>query len=1171
MAGGAGLGPAFHRFTMPGGGSDEQGWHGCRHGGSFVRTGQRSPMTVDIRKWLESGGFGRFAELFEANEIDGEALPALSDEHLKELGIPLGSRVKLLKAIAQLAAPAVSVPAGESGAPPAPAIAVGAAEAVAERRQLTVMFVDLVGSTALSGRLDPEDLRNVIRAYQKAVAAEVARYGGHVAQYLGDGVLAYFGYPVAYEDAAERAVRAAISVLGAVAGMRATGGESLAARIGIATGLVVVGDLLGEGATKEHAVVGETPNLAARLQGIAEPGQVVVSARTRDLIGHLFELQNLGAQNLRGIAVPVVAYAVAGERSIESRFEAHAAGRLDPMVGRDGELALLLERWRTATVGEGQLVVLTGDAGIGKSRIVRALQDALVAEPHVRIHYQCSPYHTGSSMFPVVQQLTRAAGIGPADSVDARLDRLEALLGGAAAAGAEVLALFAALLGIDGARRYGPLKLSPPQLRQRTFEALNNQSILLARSRPVLIVLEDAHWIDPSTLELVELAAERFVASPVLILITARPGFQHVFGERRDVNRITLNRLGRAQIEAVVNRVAGGKTLPEALMREIAAKTDGVPLFAEEITKTMLESGLLQETEDAFVVDRSRERLAVPASLHDSLLARLDRLQPVKEVAQTAACIGREFDYTLLAAILPLGDAALQDALTRLAQAELVFRHGTPPQSRYTFKHALVRDAAYESLLKSKRQEIHGRLTAALEAVPDAAPEILAHHATQAGLTGKAVDYWQKAAAQAVARPAYKEAIAHLHQAIRLAEHMGDSRPWLERRLLLQLMVGQTSIPLRGYGHEQTVSAFTRAQELAGTIGDAPHRFSIFYAVWVAHYTRGEQDKASETAREMVAWAERDGNNGHRITALRSLGVSQMITGAPVLADESFSHALRLAGPARERSREQRVAVADRFAADPEIATQCYVSLTAWCLGQVAHSRRVAADALAAARAMGHVHTLGHSLAHAAIHAVVCRDGAHAFALSAETMEFAARHDLTMFKGYGAMLNAFALVLKGDAASSVPVMESGLTYTALTQTGTMVPIHHALHARTLAALGRFEEAARYAELVRKELRFGFERYFWPESQRLLGDYLSLCPGSSAGEVEVAYTRALELARGQQAKSWELYAALSLARHWAGQGERRKAQDLLGPVHAGFADGHDLRAYKDASALLAELG
>ncbi len=1128
-------------------------------------------MSMDVRKWLEAGGFGRFADLFEASEIDGDALPALTDEHLKELGIALGPRVKLFKAISQLRATL------EAGAADATSIQAAAAEArdltaaVAERRRLTVMFVDLVGSTALSGRLDPEDLRSVVRAYQREVAAQVARYGGHIAQYLGDGVLAYFGYPVAHEDEAERAVRAARAALDAVAGLKLPSGEVLAARIGIATGLVVVGDLLGEGTAREHAVVGETPNLAARLQGIAEPGQVVVSARTRDLIRHVFELHNLGPQNLKGITVPLAAYAVGKERPVQSRFESHLTERLGAMVGRDGELALLLERWRNAAAGEGQLVVITGDAGIGKSRIVRALQDALGGEPYVRFNFQCSPYHADSAMFPLIQQLSRVAGIEPGAGVDARLDRLEALLGGIAAAGAGNAALIAALLGIDSSRRYGPLNLTPQQQRQRTFDALINQALLLGQKCPVLAVFEDAHWIDPTTLELIELSVERLAASPVLILITARPGFQHDFGERRDVSRIMLNRLGRGQIAAVVNRVAGGKALPEGLMREIEAKTDGVPLFAEELTKTMLESGLLQETANAFVVDESRPRLAVPESLHDSLMARLDRQQPVKEVAQTAACIGRDFDYLLLSAILPLGEQALRDALARLAQSDLIYGRGTPPQARYTFKHALVRDAAYESLLKSTRQEIHGRLTAALEAVPDTPPDLLAYHATQAGRTEKAIDFWQKAAQQSAAIPAYKEAIAHLNQAIPLAAQMGDSPPWPERRLHLLLALGQASIPLRGYAHELTVSAFTRARELAGTMQDAPHRNAISYAVWSAHCTRGEHDTALDTAHSMVAWAEKDGNAGNVLTALRSLAVSQMMSGTPLLAEESFNNVLRLAGPARARSREQRVAVAQRFAADPEIGAQFYVALTAWSLGRVAQSRRLVADALAAARAMEHAHTLCLALAYGSIHAVVCRDAAQALALSAETIEFAGKHELEMWKGYGAILHAFAMALTGDAAGSVPVMESGFSYMVRTQTGIMVPIHHALHARTLAALGRFEEAASHAEVARNELRSGSERYFWPESERLLGDYLSLCPNASPAEVEAGYERALALARGQQAKSWELYAAVSLARHWAARGERQKAVALLGPVHTGFAEGHDLPAFKEAGTLLGELG
>jgi class 3 adenylate cyclase/predicted ATPase len=1122
-------------------------------------------MSLDVRKWLEASGFGRYASLFETNEIDGEALLGLTDEHLRELGLPVGHRVKLLKAIMQIGAPPVAAPVPSPVPVPAQAPATVAA---AERRQLTVMFVDLVGSTALSSRLDPEDLRTVIRSYQKAVAEEVARFGGHVAQYLGDGVLAYFGFPVAHEDEAERAVRAALAIVGAVAGGSAPGGAPLAARIGIATGLVVVGDLVGEGASKEHAVVGETPNLAARLQGLAEPGQVVIGARTRELAGHLFELRDLGPQQLRGIAAPVAAHVVEGERAVESRFEALLTGQPAEMVGRDGELALLLERWRMALAGENQLVVVSGDAGIGKSRLLRALQDSIAGEPHMRINYQCSPYRAGSALFPVIQQITRAAGIGPADSVESRLDRLEALFDNAGPRNAEALALIAALLGIDGAQRYGPIQLTPQQQRQRTFEALIRPPVLLSRTQPVLLVLEDAHWIDPSTLELLDLCAEQFADCRIMTVVSARPEFTHDFGGRRDVSRIVLNRLGRAQIALVAHRVARGKVLPAALLGEIAEKTDGVPLFVEELTKTLLESGLLRETEDAFLVDASASRIVVPASLHDSLMARLDRLQPVKEVAQTAACIGREFDLALLASVVRTEQSTLEDALTQLAEAEIVFRRRTPGPARYAFKHALLRDAAYESLLKAKRQQIHQRLVGALEAA-QAPPELLAHHALQAGLNERAIDYLQKAAAQAVARPAYKEAITHLRQAIALTEQMGERPPWPERLLLLLLALGQASIPLRGYGHEQTVSPFLRAQQLAATMKDPPHGVSIAYAVWSAHYTRGEQDKALRTAQDMLSRAEADGNVGHIVNALRALAISQMISGAPLLARESFARVSSLADAVRQRSQEKRVAVAQRFAADPEIATQFYVALTLWALGEVERARGLVVGALAEARSMQHAHTLGHALAHATIFAIICRDSQQALALSAETMDYTAKHELAMFRGYGAILHAFALALTGDNRGSVPAMEGGFAYMAQTQTGAMVPMHHALHARTLAALGRHEEAAHHAALAQKELDTGSDRYFWPETQRLLGDYLSLCPHATPEQIAAAYERALALAHGQQAKSWALYAALSLAHHWSERGERRRAHELLAPVHAALDDGNELQAYRDAALFLQE--
>jgi predicted ATPase len=736
------------------------------------------------------------------------------------------------------------------------------------------------------------------------------------------------------------------------------------------------------------------------------------------------------------------------------------------------------------------------------------------------------------------------------------------MLAGAAAA---EIALIAALLGIDGTARYGALDLTPQQHRLRTFDALMNQLAHLAGSRPVLWVLEDAHWIDPTTLELVQRCIEQVGRVRVLAVVTARPDFKHDFGAHGNLTRMDLNRLGRTEITAMVDGLTRGKPLPERLIAEIVAKSDGVPLFVEEFTKSMLESGLVRETEDAFVFISTPQMNKVPASLHDSLMARLDRLQPYKEVALTASCIGREFGYGLLRSVCFVQEPVLGDALERLVDAELIFRRGGTQEPQYAFKHALVRDAAYESLLRAKREEIHGRLVAALEQVPDTAPEIIAQHAAHARMNEKAIEYWQKAAVAAVARPAYKEAIAHLTQAISLAEQMGEG--WQERRLMLWMMLGQAAIPLYGYSHSQTVSIFKRARELASAIGKGPHRFPILYATWVAHYVRGEQDRAYEAAQSMLKGAVADANEGNRLAALRALGISQMITGTLELARDTFQEARQLAEALRQRSNERRIAVADRFAADPEIATQFHVCLTLWGLGRIDEACTLAEEAVAAARAMGHAHTLGHAVTHGAIFAAVCRDVGRALSLSVETIEFANKHEMELWKGYGLLLHGFALALKGDLAQSVEFTERGFASIARTQTGAMVPLHRAMHSRTLAALGRFDEARQYAEEVREELRSGSERYFWPECQRLLGDYQCFCPGADRAEIEAAYTSALALARLQGARSWQLYAATSLARLWIEQGERGKALELLEPVRASFAQGLNSPCYLEATSLI----
>ena len=577
-------------------------------------------MDRDVGKWLEGMGLGKYAGPFAENEIDFEALQHLTEEDLKEVGVALGARRKLLAAIAELGAKTEATV--ESAA-----VESRPAASEAERRQLTVMFVDLVGSTALAGRLDPEEMRTVVTSYQNTVAGSISRFEGHVAKFMGDGVLAYFGWPRAHEDDAERAVLAALSMLQEITDLKNPGGEAMAARIGIATGLVVVGDLVGEGASQEEAVVGETPNLAARLQAIARPDQVVVAQTTRGLLGELFDLSDLGPQDLKGIAKPTTAFLVRGTRQLESRFEARTAKSELPLVGREQELALLMERWRQAKAGEGQMVLLTGEPGIGKSRVAQSALDAIMGEPHYRIVYQCSPYHGDSALYPAIQQLRRAAGFAQAETSEQQLDKLAALVRQTGVDEGACVPFLATLLGVPPESRYGRQDLGPEQQRSRTLDALTDQLFGLARERPVLFLVEDAHWSDPTTLELIELCLDRAESAKVLLLVTARPDFDYAFGGHPIVTRLTLNRLGRDQISSIVSRLSSDKPLASELLEEIALKTDGVPLFVEELTKAVLESGVT----------------GIPASLHDSLMARLDRVPDVKEVAQVAAAIGRNF------------------------------------------------------------------------------------------------------------------------------------------------------------------------------------------------------------------------------------------------------------------------------------------------------------------------------------------------------------------------------------------------------------------------------------------------------------------------------------------------------------------------------------------------
>jgi class 3 adenylate cyclase len=783
---------------------------------------------MDIAAWLRGLGLERYEAAFRDNGINWAVLPKLTADDLKDIGVTaVGHRRMLLEAIAQLSAtnmpPGPIPPTAPDGSPlphPLPGLDPGitgegrvGAGGEAERRQLTVMFCDLVGSTPLSTRFDPEDLREIVGVYHRCVTDTVGRFGGFVAKYMGDGVLIYFGYPEAHEDDAERAARAGLGVIAAV-GRLATP-ESLNVRIGIATGLVVVGDLIGAGAAQERGVVGETPNLAARLQALARPGTLVVADSTRKQIGTLFEIEDLGPQPLAGFAEPQRAWRVVGESGVVSRFEALRSGTT-PLVGRDEELDLLTRRWRQAKLGEGRVMLVSGEPGIGKSRLTAALSQHIESEPHTRLRYFCSPHDQDSALYPFISQLERAAGFTRDDMAATKMDKLEELLGEGAEPGD--ISLIAEMLSLSGGERFPPLDLSPQRKKERTLAALLRQLQALARRQPILMIFEDLHWIDPTSREVLDLTVEKITDLPVLLVTTYRPEFQPPWVGGSQVTVIALNRLGRNEGAALVHRLAGDLgAIPADIVDEIVERTDGVPLFVEELTKAVVEAGADRGNVPISAVPPSS--LAVPATLHASLLGRLDRLGPAaKTVAQVGAAIGRDFSYELLAAAAPLAEPELREALRRLVEAGLVFQRGAPPAAEYLFKHALVQDTAYSTLLRGPRQALHRRIAEALEQrFPESVetrPEIVALHYGEAATADKAIGYWHRAGKSSVAKSAVREATTQLRRGLGLLDGLPETRERYRLELDIHVTLTAALMAGKGYGDPEVFAALERANRL---------------------------------------------------------------------------------------------------------------------------------------------------------------------------------------------------------------------------------------------------------------------------------------------------------------------------------------------------------------------
>jgi predicted ATPase/class 3 adenylate cyclase len=1119
-----------------------------------------------VAEWLEKLGLGQYAQRFAENDISFAILPDLTDQHLKEIGVSLGHRLQLLRAIAELTS-------REKGAPSAaaPTAPTAAPRDTAERRQVTVMFSDLVGSTALSARMDPEDLREVISAYQKCVAETVQRFGGFVAKYMGDGVLVYFGYPQAHEDDAERAVRAGLELIQAVSGLKST--APLLTRVGIATGLVIVGDLIGSGAAQEQAVVGETPNVAARLQSIAEPNTVVIAESTRKLLGSLFDLQDLRAQDLKGIGGPVRAWSVLRPASVESRFEALHASGLTELVGREEELDLLLRRWSKAKTGEGQVVLLSGEAGIGKSRLTAALLEKVAGELHTRLRYVCSPQHTDSALYPVIGRMKRAAGLAHGDTAQVKLDKLDALLAQTSTSTQDV-ALFTDMLSLPNDGRYPTLDLIPEQRRQRTLEALVSQVEALSRSTPVLMIFEDAHWTDPTSLEAISRVVDRLRTLRVLLIVTFRPEFDPPWIGRPYVTALTINRLAQRDIEAMIDSIVGNKFIPANIRQDIIERTDGIPLFVEEITKAVLEAEGQGEAQRIAAAIPS-PALAVPASLQASLMARLDRLGPAKEVAQIGAAIAREFSHALLASVVRKPEAELGSALDRLIEAGLLFGQGVTPHATYLFKHALVQDAAYGTLLREPRRALHARIAETLETqfgeISESQPELLARHCTEAGLIAKAAGLWGKAGQRSLQRSALVEATAQLTRALAQVATLPATPALRREEIKLQVALITPLMLVKGYAAPETKAAEERARlliEQAEALGESPEDplllFSVLYGFWGANVVAFNGDATRELAAQILALAEKQGATVPLMVGHRAMGTSLLYTGHIVESLPHLERMLALYNPAEHR------ALATRFGTDARAHNLCYRSLASWFLGHPEAALADAEHAVDDAREIGQAGTLMNTLALTSITYILCGNRAASRAQTDELITLADEKGAAYWRAFGMWLQGWLCALTGKAAEAVQMLNAGMSAWRSTGATLYGPTQWSSLAAAHASLGQFDDAQRSISAAITAMETSKETWFGAEVNRMAGVIALMSVEPDAAKAQEYFERALAVAGQQQAKSWELRAAMSMARLWRDQDKRDEARELLAPVYGWFTEGFDTLDLKEAKALLDEL-
>lgn len=1033
-----------------------------------------------------------------------------------------------------------------------------------ERRQLTVLFCDLVGSTELAARLDPEDWRDVVTQYQRTAAEAVRRFDGYVARYLGDGLLVYFGYPQAHDDDPERAVRAGLAILGNVqtlnGRLEATRGLRLAVRVGMHTGGVVVGP--GEDAVAE--VFGDTPNVAARLQAVASPDTVVISVATLHLVRGIFVIEDLGPQILKGIAQPVSVYRVVQPSGVRSRLEVHGV-RHTPLVGRHVEVGVLLDRWERVQERQGQTILITGEPGVGKSRLAYMLRERLANEPHTWLECRCSPYTQHSAFRPVIELVEQGVAFWPNDTPADKIAKLKQAVRLAGFSLPDTVPLLAEFLSIPVTDTYTPAQLSPDLQRKKLLEALVAWGLRLGEMQPALVLFEDLQWCDPSSLELLARLIEQCATTRVMIVLTARQEFESPWPARSNLTPIRLSRLTSLQTQEMLAALSPDRPLPEAIVDMISARADGIPLYVEEVARMVLESGLLVERGDHYELTGPTTDLAIPTTLQGSLMARLDRLSAAKEVVQRAAALGREFPYALLEAVAGLDKTTLRQGLARLVEAELLFQRGTPPDATYTFKHALIQDAAHQSLLRRTRQTLHARIAEVLEErFPDRVetePEVLARHFEEAGAPARAIPYRQRAGERAIERSAHAEAIAHLRKGIELLSALPEGRERSRQELMLQVALGSPLMASQGYSSPEVEGAYRRARELSQEAGDAPQLFRALWGLAAYYQSRAELGVAREIAAQLLELARRAGERELLLLANVTTGATSWYEGAWTAALPPLEQAVRLYDPDQDRG------LAYAYGQDPGMIAVVFAAICHWHLG-CPDSGLPQAEAALEQGKRSQLHPLGlaFALGFLAVLHFLRREGKLVRRRASEAMRIAEEHGFAVELGLARLLYGWSLTDAGEVENGMAAMQRAWADLSTTNVRVGAPLMISVLASGQANAGRIEDALSSLELA-LELSKRQKNPSWdPELLRMKGELLARCEASGV-EAEGLFRAAIDLAHAQGSRMLELRAATSLGRVLRGRGAASAARALVSPLYAAFTEGLDTQDLQEAKALL----